>query len=471
MHRRLIGLTTLCGLMLSFCAPHKVRDQIEPPSITPGAFSQSGQATLPDQWWRAFEDSSLDALVERGLTDNLGLRGAWARLRQFETLAIQAGAPLWPEVNASAAARRGKTVFFNQSQTADQFNLGLNASYEIDLWRRLSSLERAAALDWAASGEDLQAIALTLTANIARSWYGIVEQRELLTLLEQQIQTNRNFLEIIEARFANGLATAVEVYQQREQLAATRAQVPDARARLETLEHQLAALLGEPAVDAAAPPRDHLPQLPALPDAGLPVDLLRHRPDLRRAQNQLVAADYRLAAAVAAQYPSLRLTGDASFQNNALEELFDDWVWNLAANLLQPVFDKGRRQAEADRNRAVVAERLAGFENALLNAILEVEDALARERLQREAIERLAFQLQQAEAALRAGRDRYLRGIGDYLTVLAETQAVQRAQRTLIAARGALIVNRIALNQALGGGAWTSQLPQPDLIRSGAPNP
>ncbi len=451
------AIALLCAA-LAGCSLHQVQDQAPLPENAPAAFSEPGQVVAPTRWWTAFGDESLDRLVDEGLTDNLGLAAAWARLRQFDALARQAGAALWPEVIADASARRAKTVFGGQSETANQLALGLSASYEVDLWRRLSSTSKAAALDRHASRADLDSIALTLTANIARAWYAIAEQRELLALLDDQIAVNKNFLEVIETRFANGLATAVEVYQQREQLAATRAQVPTAQAQLEVSERQLAVLLGKPPTAFVEGDRAPLPQLPEVPKTGLPVALFGARPDLRRAQNQLVAADYRLAAAIAAQYPSLRLTGEAGYQAADLEDLFDDWIWNLAGNLLQPLFDKGRRQAEADRNRAVVEERLAVLENVFIIAVQEVEDALARERHQRELIARLDDQLTHAASALLAGKARYLRGVGDYLTVLTEIQAVQRAERALITARGALVNNRVGLYQALGGGDWTADL-------------
>ncbi|MDJ0840319.1 MAG: efflux transporter outer membrane subunit [Acidobacteriota bacterium] len=442
------------------CSLHKVRENVPVPEIIPETYSTGGEAVLPETWWTAFGDSELDRLSDRVLNQNLDLRGAWARLVQFDALARQAGALRMPEVTYTGIASRARTNTFGQVVEGNLFSAQAGVSYEVDLWNRLSSQQRAGLLDYRASRQDLEIVAFSLTGATARTWYGIVAQREQLTLLEEQIEVNRKFLEVIEARFANGVASAVDVFQQRENLASIQAQIPSARLSLELLEHQLATLAGEAPLTPAPEERRTLPELPPLPSLGVPADLLQNRPDVRAAMLRVAAADHRVAVAVADQYPSLRLTGEAGFQADELGDLFSDFVWSAAASLIGPIFDAGRRQAEVDRTEAVVVERLAVYEAVLLDALREVEDALTSEHRRGQLIERLENQQGLAEKALEAAGARYLRGVGNYLTVLTETQALQRVQRELINARQARVLDRIDLYMALGG-TWTENLTGP----------
>ena len=451
------------AVLLASCAVHRVKEQRQPPASLPATFSDGGMAVTPDQWWQVFNDTSLNQLTEQTLASNLDMRMAWARLKQFEALAIRAGAARFPEITGNAGGQRAKTNFFGQIRTTDNYELSLGAAYEVDLWGRVRALERAGLMDQAASRQDLEALAWTLSASVASTWYNLVEQRELLSLLDEQTTVNRKILEVIETRYTNGLASAVEVYQQREQLASVLAQVPPARNRQALLSHQLAVLQG--LAPTSPPPRTgiQLPELPALPQTGLPLDLLQERPDVQAAALAVTATDYRLGAAIANRYPALRLNAGAGYQTLELSDLFSNWIWNLAANIAGPIFDGGARKAEAERNRALLEERLAAYEKVVLIAIREVEDALVSEGHQRELIARLAEQTALARSALEAAQMRYASGVGNFLTVLTEIQAVQRAERSLIAARSGLVGNRIELYRALGGD-WTTQLEPPQTV-------
>ena len=288
-----------------------------------------------------------------------------------------------------------------------------------------------------------------------------------MALLEEQLETSQKLLEVIEVRFSNAGATAVDVYQQREQLASVRAQIPPAREGLALLEHQLAVLLGEAPGHPSPTGLENLPVLPPLPETGVPADLIRNRPDLRAAIRRIGAADHRLAIAIADRYPSLRLSAEAGHQDSSLKYLFRDWIWNLTASITGPIVDAGRRKAEVERNRAVLQERLLDFEKTGLTALREVEDALVQEYHQQQLIDELDKQRALARSAYEAGRSRYLSGVGNFLTVLTEIQALQRVERSLISARKTLIDRRIALCQALGG-TWTQNLTLPTGPATGA---
>jgi len=304
---------------------------------------------------------------------------------------------------------------------------------------------------------------MTLSAGVAEAWFSFIEEGLQLALLDQQQETGRTFLELTLLRFSTGLSSALDVYQQRQQLASTQAQIPLARGRREVLRHQLAVLLGEPSLPARFRDPGRLADLPPFPALGLPAELLKQRPDVRRAQLSLAAADYRVAAAVADRFPAVRIGGETGFESSDFAEIgsiFQNWIWSVMANLTWPVFDGGRRKAEVDRNRAVVRERVDAYGQVVLQAIQEVEDALAQERMQAAFLRELADQVELARATLREARMRYVNGLSDYLPVLAALQSLQELERNLLTARRNLLTYRVQLYRAMGG-AWPEVLTDP----------
>jgi NodT family efflux transporter outer membrane factor (OMF) lipoprotein len=304
---------------------------------------------------------------------------------------------------------------------------------------------------------------MTLAAQVAETWFSLLEQQAQAKLLDEQQETGRTFLELTQLRFSQGLASALDVYQQRQQLAATRSEVPLVEAGREVFRHQLAVLIGDPPRALTPPERDTLPPLPPLPPTGLPSDLLTRRPDVRSAHLRLAAADHRVAAAVADRLPALRIGAETGYESrdfDEIENLFDNWIWSLFANITWPVFDGGRRKAEVDRNKAIVKESLGAYGQVMLLALQEVEDALIQERKQAEFLVDLERQVQLARDTLREARMRYANGLSDYLPVLAALESLQTVERSLIVAERQLLSFRLQLYRALGG-SWTVELEPP----------
>jgi NodT family efflux transporter outer membrane factor (OMF) lipoprotein len=427
----------------------------------PPSFSESGDAPTPERWWDEFNDPALSALVDKALNRNLDLHQALGRLEQAVALARQAGAPLWPEATGSADASRSRSEVegLTDTETArvKQFSLELAAAYELDLWGRVQSQKRAADLDASASREDLETAAVTLAATVGELWYSLAEQRAQRALLEEQIKASETLLELVELRFARGLASALDVYQQRQQLSTTRGQRPAIESQIQLIRHQLAVLVGEPPGATLVQEPSELPALPPLPQTGLPADLLQRRPDVRAASSRLAAADHRVAAAVAERLPAVRLSAAAGLRSAQAGALAEGPAWSLAAGALAPVFNAGRLRAEVTRTEAQAGELLAAYGLRILTAFREVEDALAQESGQEEFVESVEQQVELGTATLREARLRYANGLSDYLPVLAALQALQQAERELIAARGRLIAYRIQLYRALGG-SWPAEL-------------
>ena len=384
------------------CAPFSPDPRETPTGDLPKTYSLYGEtAAAPDRWWQSLASAELDALVEMALRENLNLAAAWARLAQIGALVRQADADRWPNLNGEAVAgvRRRHTDSSDTTDTED-YSLGLVSSYEVELWGRVRAARTAAALNEVASREDLNTAAMTLAANVVERWAEIIASRRQLSLLKEQLAVNRTFLGLVELRFENGIVSALDVYQQRQVVAAVEAEIPLVEASEQLLRHELALLLGKPAGTPLLIHQTELPLPAELPSLGLPADLLAARPDVRAAGVRLKAADWQVAEARANRLPALRLTAGASYAADELDLLFDNWLLNLAANLTAPLFDGGRRAAAVNRQAAVAAENLAHYREAVLTGIKEVEDALVREAKQREHLAGLQRQIDVAGKAL-----------------------------------------------------------------------
>lgn len=417
-----------------------------------GQFSAPGKDVLPDRWWLTFADPTLDRLIDSALSDNLSLQTAWDRLDQARAVARRAGAGLWPEINGEASGSTTRFQTNSQTESRNDFSLGLSASYEVDLWGRINSTQQAAELDAMASAELLQTAALTLTAGVASTWFRLIEQREQIQLLQQQLATNQQTLELVALQFRTGQVSIADLLQQRLVVENRRGELALAKAQEQVLLNQLAVLLGLPPDQAPQLAPASLGSLPPLPATGVYSNLVERRPDVRAAWLQVRAADQRVAAAVADRFPRLSLSGRATTSSEEIEDLFDDWLSSIAANLLAPLVDGGRRRAEVDRTRAAASAALHSYGQTILEALAEVEDALVREQQQLKYLSSLDRQLELAAQATERIRDRYLNGAVDYQRVLASILSEQQLQRTWLTASGELYENRINLCRALAGG-------------------
>lgn len=461
--RPVVAILPLLAIILASCTP--ALQAPVPPVDLPERFSAAGQSSLPDRWWTALDDPVLDELVERTLAGNLDLRTAWDRLRQAGAIARRTGAGLSPTLDAEASGSRRWNETDDGSAATNNFSLGPVLAYEADLWGRIRSQRDAALFSARASREDLQTAALTLSAEVASTWYQLVEQYGQLDLLQEQLATNEQVLELVTLRFRRGQVGAADVLQQRQLVEANHGQRAQSEAQAAVLEHRLAILLGIPPGPAVAPRTAVLQNLPPLPATGLPAELVRRRPDLQRAFYRVAAADRTVAAAVADRFPRLGLSARLETGGPQTADLFQNWLGTLAANLAGPLVDGGRRRAEVERTRAAAAEELHAYGQAVLEAFGEVEDALVQEERQREFLVRLDRQLEMAKAVTERVRQRYLRGSENYLRVLDALQSEQGLQRNRLSARRQLLQYRLDLHRALGGG-WELEPPSLENVKS-----
>jgi NodT family efflux transporter outer membrane factor (OMF) lipoprotein len=462
MNKFVILILLAASMTLGSCRPTVRQADVDSVIDTPKTFSLSGSGKIPDKWWTVLDDPELDKLIASALRNNLNLIATWDRLAEARAIARRSDAGLYPTLGGTGGASRTRTENRGGAggplapagvNYTNNFSLGLVAAYEVDLWGRVKSTSEASALDVLVSQEDLDAAAISLTAEVAQTWYLLLESRQQLQLLDSQIETSKQVLELVQLRFRLGKVPAIDMLQQTQQLESKLAEKAQANSRKTLFEHQLAVLLGK------APGKFHaasgtLPtHLPDLPATGLSADLLRRRPDVRSAHFRVESANKRVAAAIADRFPRVSLSLQASTSSSKVRDLFDNWLATLAANLTAPILDGGARAAEVDRTKAVASRQLHTYAQKILLAIKEVEDALAREARQHEYIASLEKQLKLSGEVIVKTRQRYANGdkAVDYLRTLATLESHQRLQRTLLFARRELIDIRIGLYRALAG--------------------
>jgi len=377
--------------------------ELRPSVDMPDAFSRSGTQSLSQQWWRAFGDDELDALIDEALTGNFDLRVAWDRLVQAQAIARKTDASLLPQADLAAGARRSRQETGAAASYSSLYSAGLAAGYEVDLWSRLDSARKAAWLDVQAQREAVDTAAITLSASVANTWYQLAEAKGQMRIAREQIRTNEKVLKIVNIRRRRGVARAADFYRQQQLVASTEAQLIVAEEAAELLQYQLSVLIGNKPELAWQEVSSVFPDLPPMPRLGVPADVLLRRPDVRQSYRQVQAADQRLAAAIADQYPRISISANVETSSaTSVRDLFDDWLANLAANAIGPLFDGARRKAEVQRQQAVTAERIDSWSQTILDALQDVEAALTRQEQQSRLLVNLEYRLGLARLYLRA---------------------------------------------------------------------
>ena len=451
-------LAMALALCLAGCPTPK--GSVTRPVELPKRFSRSGAAALPSKWWTAFKDPKLNALMDQALRGSFTLRSAWAKLDQARADARKKGADLWPTLDGAAGVANTTTQNKGEGrqQTTD-FSLGLSASYEVDLWGRIRSELDAARLDARASEQDLHAAAMTLTADVAKTWYRLVEKRGQIRLLDEQIAVNQKALEIISHKYRLGQVSVTDVLQQRQLVERRRAARLLVESDAAAYRNKLATLVGRAPGRVKAPAGSRMPKLPPEPKAGIPAEWLRRRPDVRSAEIAVESADRSVAAAIADRFPTLTLSAGASTSGDKIQKVFDNWAASLAAGVVAPILDGGSRRAEEDKKRGELAEKLNDYAQTLLDSFREVEDALVREAKQTAYVASFDRRLKLSAQASEQTRRKYVSGGDTFTRYLDALLSLQELQRSRLEADLKLVEYRIDLYRALGG-AWDLSRPE-----------
>lgn len=460
MHKRAIAVAVITVLALGACACSRKT----PPNLPqiarsmPPAFAETGTANtvaLTRDWWRNFNSAELAQLVDSALTASPDMVIAAERVRRAEAQVKIAGASLFPVLNFNAATGRRETrPQGGVWSEADASSAAVRASYEIDLWSRISSGVRAAEATLRASRFDQENIRLTLVAGVASGYFQLLSLRGRLTIARDNLVIAERVLNVVDARVRNGAASALDLARQQSAVLALRASIPPLELQERQTLFALAILTGKPpegfdaaggGVNALAVPRV---------GAGLPADLLTRRPDIANAEAQLAAANANVAAARAALLPGISLTGSAGFASTTLINFLNapTALLSLGASLLQPIFDGGRLRGQVDVAASRERELVENSRKSILAALADVEGSLAAGGRTADQETQQALVVEQARIALRLAEIRYREGVDDLLTVLDAQRTLFQAEDQLAQVRLVRLQASTSLYKALGGG-------------------
>lgn len=433
----------------------------EPPP-TAGFANQPDEAAQDEpaaEFWRGFQDEQLDALVARALKANADLRIASANLRETRALARFADAQFLPSVDVVAGAGRARARnSAGKPQTDNTYSVGFDVNWEADLFGRLGDASRAAGADVLASEAGLQFVHLSVSAEVARTYFELRGLQERLRVAYASLETQRAVLELVEARLEAGRGTAFDAERARVLVQFTAASVPALEAALLRARYRLSRLCGEPptAFDAELSAPKPLPGLKSvgLGGIGSPESLLRRRPDILAAEQQAAAAAARVGVARAELFPRITLGGTIGLNALTPGTLGDgaSYAYSLGAQMVWNLLDFGRIRAQIAAADARGNAAMLVYERTVLTALEETEGALATyTRSQRQA-EHLYDAARAAENAALVARERFTVGVSDFLSVLDAEREMLSARDQLAQAQTAAATSLVGVYKALGGG-------------------
>lgn len=456
-------------------------DYAAPEQPMPASWARSGTRGVDAmsqpvvEWWKTLNDPALDALVEQAVAGNLDLQVAAARVREARAQRGVVAADRYPNVNVNASYERSRASVndgrfgdgggagFIQSRDQDSFEAGFDARWEVDIFGGVARSVEAADADIASAEESRRDVLVTLLAEVARNYVEVRGFQQRLDIARRNIDAQRATVDVAQAKFDAGLTSQLDVAQAKSQLAVTQSQVPVLMTGRDQAVHRIGVLLGR---EPGALIRDfetvrEIPDAPAAVPVGLPADLLRRRPDVRQAERDLAGATARIGVATADLFPRMTLTGALGQRSEDLSRLFESGstFWALSPSVSWPIFEGGRIKANIRVAEAREAQALAQYQQSVLGALEEVENALVAFGNERDRWQALQSAVQESRLAVDLANERYSQGVVDFLSVLDSQRRLYVVEDELVQSDRAVTVNLIAIYKALGGG-WES----PDIV-------
>lgn len=464
----------LAALLLTACAAPEFK---QPQVDTPVAFKEGQVVTAADgtrwkqaqnaerqprgEWWLAFGDQALNELVNEATRNNANLAVAAARVKQARAIAGIAEADRIPQVGVGVGGQRSRASALSMGVPAGTdiapqttYNANLTASYEVDLFGRVSSNVAAARGDAAQVEANYRSILLSLQADVAQTYFRLRATDAELATVEQTVRLREESVKVNQRRFDLGDIGEFDLSRAKTELATTRAEAIGLQRRRATTEHALAVLLGKPAAayTAGNSPLLDSALLPAIP-AGLPSSLLERRPDIAAAQKAMEASNARIGVARSAMFPALNITANGGGAAGHFSDVFK-WSsrsWVLGALLSMPLIDGGRNSANITRSEAALEESVAGYRQTVLSAFAEVEDNLAGLRILGGQTAQIDDALVSARRSADLAQKLYDAGRSSYLDLLDAQRNLAAVERNAVQLRGDRAVTTVALIRSLGG--------------------
>ncbi|MDR3228332.1 MAG: efflux transporter outer membrane subunit [Puniceicoccales bacterium] len=461
------ALTGVFAALATGCAVGPDHQKPDTTALTAPAYAGAGpwRTAVPrdhlpkDRWWSIYKDPVLDHLIGLSAKDSPSLVVALERLEQARAAAGIVGAALWPKVSGDAAASRSRTARNSRTEadayTQNNFSLGVDLTYEIDLWGRVRRQNEAAEARAEVSAADYNNVRLVLQADIARTYFAIRALDAEAALEQRNITSRRNSLNIVSRRQELGAGTKLDTRLAEAELAASEAELAAIERARTALRHSLAVLCGQPPTRFTmdSNPSVALADPPDIP-AGLPSELLERRPDIASAERAVAAANAEIGAAKAAFFPTIVLFANAGFASADVKQIFD-WqsrVWSFGPTLTMPFFEGGRLRAAHRQALSRHRETLANYRLTVLNAFAEVETCLSDLQHLATRSEALRRAAAASKEAATLANERYVRGYDNYIDALSTERIAIANERLDVQVRGEQLVASVLLVKAIGGG-------------------
>lgn len=424
--------------------------------------AQPAEAQPRGEWWKAFNDSTLNRLIDDATAANANLAAAAARVRQARAIAGIFEAERIPNVNVEFGPQRGRAsaVSLGLPQGTEvapvtAWQGRLTASYEVDLFGRVAASVNAAQADAQASEASYRSVLLALQADVAQTYFRLRAADAELAFLNETVRLREENVRINQRRYDLGDLGELDLARSKTELATTRSDAIALERQRAQLEHALAVLLGKPAANFSAQSNPLLESsmLPGVP-AGLPSALLERRPDIAAAQRAMIAANARIGVARSAMFPAILLTAAGGGESEDLSDVFrwSSRTWFIGALMSLPIIDGGRTRSNIARSEAALEESVASYRHSVLTAFAEVEDNLA-------GLRTLAGQAQAIDDAVASARRSaelanklYEAGRSSYIDVLDAQRNLATVERNAVQLRGTRATTTVALIRSLGGG-------------------
>ncbi len=461
--RRVLSVLLIFGL--AGCAAG--RNYRPPATVMPVGWSEpaSDAAAPVNQWWRTFQDPKLDSLIDRAVAQNHDLRMAAARVREARALRNAAGFDLAPAVNGNASYTRSRTslnslVFPISMLDTDMYQAGFDARWELDLFGGKRRAREAANAEFGASEEYRRDVLVILLAETARNYVELRGVQRRGVIAHNNIDAQQSALDLTRQRFEAGVSSKLDVAQAEALLAGTQSQLPTLETELKQAMHRLAVLIGQQPGTLLAELAGPAPIPPTPPDVpvGLPSDLLRRRPDVRRAERQLAAATARIGVETAELFPKFSLVGEAGVKSLSTGDLFTSGsrFWSAGPMVSWRLLDFGRIHSQIKAANAREEQALAFYEKTVLMSLEDTENALvayAQEQIRRQSLQ---AQVDANRQAVELANQLYTTGQASFLNVLDARRSLYLTEDSLVQSERSVSTNLIALYKALGGG-WEDQ--------------
>jgi multidrug efflux system outer membrane protein len=456
----LIALTAgMAGCMLG-------PDYQQPEVEIPDRFTQetqSGEAIAGVEWWDLFSDADLLELINLALEENKELAIAVSRIEEARARYGFTRADILPKANAGAGVARGNPfgVAIPGANTIDVYSISAQASWEIDIFGKLRRSNEAARADLLATEEARRAVTIALIADVASAYLALRDFDRRLEISKRTLESRTKSLDLVTARFEKGTRPLIDVNQAQIQEADAQAQIAFFERSVIESENLINILVGRNPENILRRSTGEMNLAPPSVPAGLPSELLERRPDVRQAAQTLAAQTARVGIAEALRFPSLTLTGTLGVASNDLDTLTqsDSKVWNIGTSFFGPIYNAGKNKRRVEIEVAQTEQALKAYELTVLQALREVEDALAGVRTYYDEALARQRQVEAARSARMLSGARYDGGVTSYLEVLESDRSLFTAELSESAVRRDQLVSYVALYKALGGGWIPPEVP------------